>query len=352
MFLKLEIDGKKAEPGVMPIKIRKGSTQLTVQYELGSRKRKTDFPRGVNTADLIYLILPDRFANANPDNDVIEGMKQANIDRQGIKQRHGGDLEGIMAHLDYVQELGATSLWLNPVLENDQPAESYHGYAATDLYRVDRRLGSNELFRDLVDSCHARGIKMIMDVVHNHVGNEHFFIRDLPASDWIHQFDTFTKSSFRAPTLLDPYASEFDRNLMANGWFDEHMPDLNQKNPHLATYLIQNNLWWITYADLDGFRIDTYAYPDQKFMAKWAKAILTEYPDFTLFAETWVHGVPVQAWFTEKTAHKDFDNAMQGVTDFQLYYAINHALTNPFGWTEGLSRIYYTLAKDYIYKGC
>jgi glycosidase len=195
------------------------------------------------------------------------------------------------------------------------------------------------------------GMKVIMDIVHNHVGDQHWFIKDLPERNWVHQFDEFTKTTYRAPTLMDPYASERDKRLMADGWFDTHMPDLNQDNDHLARYLTQNNLWWIEYAGIDGFRIDTYAYPDQDYMADWCKTIRTHYPRFTFFAETWVHGVPVQAWFTEKTGFKTGeDSHLPGVTDFQLHYALNDALTKDFGWTDGVARLYYTLAKDFVYE--
>jgi glycosidase len=349
LFVKIAIDPSLAKAGLYNLLVRKGGQTASIRYELKERESQTDRIQGVRTEDLIYLIMPDRFANGDLQNDEVPSMKQSKTNREGQYQRHGGDLQGVMDHLDYLQELGITTLWLNPIEEIDQPEESYHGYATTDHYRVDPRLGSNQLYFELVEACHERGMKVIRDVVYNHLGNEHYLIRDLPARDWVHQFDTFTRTTYRAPTLLDPYASEADRKLMADGWFDHHMPDLNQDNPEVANYLIQNSIWWIEYTGIDGYRIDTYAYPDQRFMAELGKRLRKEYPRLTLFGETWVHGVPVQAWFTEKMAGKDFDSYLPGVTDFQLYYAINDALSQPFGWTEGLSRLYYTLAKDYLY---
>lgn len=349
LFLRLKMaPGVKA--GKIPIKLKGGNVRTTIDYELRSRSQAEAQPRGLDGSDLIYLIMPDRFANGNPENDVIGGTTQPEVDRKDIAARHGGDLKGIIDHLDYIQDLGITTLWLNPEIENDQPDESYHGYAATDFYAIDPRLGTNALYLELCKAANSRGIKMIRDVVFNHVGNEHWFIKDLPDPNWVHPHDSFVKTNYRATTLLDPYAADADRKLFSDGWFDTHMPDLDQRHPRLATYLIQNSIWWIEYAGLAGFRIDTYAYPDQVFMQKWAQAILKEYPDFTLFGETWVHGAPVQAFFTGKTKTRpNFDTHLSGVTDFQLYYAINEAMNGDFGWTDGVCRIYYSLAKDYLY---
>jgi len=350
LFVNLRIDNSVAQPGLVPILFTNGQNQLTVQYQLEAKGQDPNRIQGLSTSDLVYLIMPDRFANGDPSNDIVEGMEQVESSRTETYQRHGGDLKGIMDHLDYIEELGATALWLNPAEENNQPEESYHGYAATDHYLIDARLGTNQLYKQLVDELHKRDMKMVRDVVFNHVGDQHWFIKDLPSRDWVHQWPEFTKTTYRAPVHLDPYSSEFDRKIMMEGWFDTHMPDLNLDNPHLAKYFIQNSLWWIEWAGIDAYRIDTYAYPEQEFMADWAKAILKEYPQFALFGETWVHGTPIQSWFTEGIANKSFDSYLPGVTDFQLYYAINHALTNNFGWTEGVARIYYTLAKDYVYK--
>ena len=351
LFVLISI-GSNCKPGDFDIKIKLGEETKTYPYALYERNKGATLAyEGLNQQDVLYLIMPDRFANGDTSNDSVEGMMQTGVDRSKMYFRHGGDLQGIIDNLDYLQDLGVTAIWINPVQENDQPYESYHGYAITDHYTIDKRFGTNELYRQLVSICHEKGIKIIMDIIHNHVGDQHYFIRDLPALDWIHQHDTFWKTTYKDQVLMDPYASVYDYGQMADGWFDNHMPDLNQKHPQLARYLIQNNLWWVEYAGINGYRIDTYAYPDQQFMSDWGKAMQAHYPRLTLFAETWVHGSPNQSWFTsENNALKGFDSHMPAVTDFQLYYAINEALTVPQGWTEGVSRLYTTLSHDYLYK--
>lgn len=323
-----------------------------ISYELLPHPRKDWKNRQqLSQQDLIYLIMPDRFANGDPTNDVVPGMNETHLNRKKFFFRHGGDLQGIIDKLDYLQDLGVTALWLNPVLENNQPYASYHGYAVTDHYRIDRRFGTNGKYKELVAKAHAKGIKIIMDVIFNHVGDEHYLMRDLPGFDWIHQWPEYTKTTYRAPTLLDPNASHYDRKMMTDGWFDKHMPDLNQKNKHLANYLIQNSIWWTLWSDQDAYRIDTYAYADGDFAAEWNRRLLEEIPHLGIYGETWVHGPGVQAWFTGgRGIHQDFDTNLPGVTDFQLYYAIQEALGRAPGWTEGVNRIYYTLAQDYLYK--
>jgi neopullulanase len=348
LFLQINI-APDAQPGEVPIVFTQGKQALTVAYQLRGRRQPLSPLPTLSSEDFIYLIMPDRFANGDLSNDVVPSMLQPEAQREGILQRHGGDLQGIIDQLGYFEELGVTALWLNPPEENDQPHESYHGYAITDHYRIDPRFGDNDTYLELVEKAHERGIKVVRDVIYNHVGDQHYFIQDLPSQDWVHQFDTFTKTTYRAPTLMDPYASEQDRRLMSDGWFDKHMPDLNQDNPHVARYLIQNSLWWIEHFGVDAYRIDTYAYPDQRFMAEWAKAIKREYPDFMFFGETWVHGTPIQAWFTSHAKNKPFDSHLPGITDFQLQYAIIDALNQDFGWTSGLTRLYYILAQDYLY---
>jgi glycosidase len=323
---------------------------VVIPYELKARVNRPGWPSGLSQSDLIYLLMPDRFSNGDPSNDVVQGMKQTGINRDSMFWRHGGDLKGVMNHLDYLQDLGITALWINPVLENDQPKESYHGYAITDHYRVDRRFGDNELFRQLSENCGKKGIKMVMDVVYNHVGNEHYLYKKLPWQNWIHaQPEGFQRTSYRAPVLTDPYASEADKRIMTDGWFDKHMPDLNQKDPHLAAYLIQNSIWWIEYAGLDAFRIDTYAYPDLAFMKDLLARIFKEYPKFSVFGETWVDGAPVQVFFHQNKIDAEFKSNLPGVTDFQLYYGIQEALTKEMGWTEGVARLYHTMATDYLH---
>jgi glycosidase len=348
LFINLQILSS-TKSGTFPIKFTgRDRKVITYNYELKTRVPQT---RGVTNKDLIYLIMPDRFANGDPTNDQVAGMKDKNFNRDSMYYRHGGDLQGIINQLPYLQDLGVTTLWLNPVLENDMYVTSYHGYANTENYRVDRRFGNNELYRKLSADCHKRGMKMIKDLVHNHIGNQHFLFLVPPAQDWFHQWPSYTGTTYKDQALFDPYAAKADQKRMSNGWFDKHMPDVDQNNPMVKKYITQSHIWWIEYAGLDGFRLDTYAYNDLKFMAEWGKAIATEYPTFTFFGETWVHGTANQVFFTEgNTVNQHFDTHLQGVTDFQTYFAINETLTGKFGWTEGVNRLYTVLASDYQYK--
>lgn len=351
LFLTLEID-RETLPGIVPIKLKGLTYNRTIEYTLKERRVSTDHITPVNKEDVIYLLMPDRFANGDYSNDIIEGMQQKEIDREKMYFRHGGDIRGIIDHLDYIQDLGFTAIWLNPVQTNDQPYASYHGYAITDHYEIDPRLGNISLYNQLSEELHRRGMKLIMDIVHNHTGDQHFFIKDLPTEDWIHQPDTFMRSNFRDPIIIDPYASEYDFKQMNQGWFDNHMPDLNQRHPLLATYLTQNNIWWIENSGLDGYRIDTYFYPDPDFMTQWTHDIKEEYPDFYLAGEVWVQTQPILASFTEGNNIKSNNSPtkLDGVTDFALYYALIEAFTREQGWMEGISRLYYTIAQDFFYK--
>lgn len=349
LFITLEINAKAPQQKV-PLIFSKGEYTFTHEFPVLRRNRAVK-AQGVNSRDVVYLIFPDRFANGDPSNDNVPGMLQG-LQRDSLTGRHGGDLKGIKDHLDYLQDLGITAIWLNPELENDQADASYHGYALTDHYRVDRRLGTNEQLRELVGECHRRGIKVVRDVVLNHIGDNHYWMKDLPAKDWLNQWPVYTRTSYRAPTLLDPYASEFDKKHFSDGWFDRRMPDLNQRNPHVANYLIQQAIWWIEYAGLDDLRIDTYTYSDQEFCSRWCDALREEYPNLGMFGEVWEHAVPVQGFFADDQPMQraGFDSNLPGVVDFQLCFAIREALTRGQGWTEGVARIYYTLAQDYFYK--
>jgi glycosidase len=273
-------------------------------------------------------------------------------DRRVPDGRHGGDLKGIADHLDYISDLGFSAIWLNPELENDQVEGSYHGYAVTDHYRVDRRLGTNEELRSLIGACHERGIKVIRDVVLNHIGDNHYWMKDPPARDWFNQWPEFTRTTYRAPALVDPYASAHDRRRFQDGWFDRRMPDLNQRNPHVANYLIQQAIWWVEYAGFDDFRIDTYTYSDQAFCSRWCRALRDEYPDLGMVGEIWENGVVMQGFFADNQPMQraGFDSELPGVVDFQLCFAIREALTREQGWTEGISKVYYTLARDFFYQ--
>ena len=339
-----------AKPGVYNLAFNFGRQTVNFKYELLQRKSNSKDVKGINQSDLIYLIMPDRFSNANPSNDMIYSFNQRNINRDSILCRHGGDILGIINHLDYVNDLGATAIWLNPVQENNQPKESYHGYAITDHYQIDKRLGSLDDYNRMVKAAHDREMKVIMDIVFNHTGNEHYLYKEQPSADWFHQFKQFTRTNYRATSIMDPYASEYDKNLMQNAWFDKHMPDLNQKNEHLANYLITNSIWWIETTGINGFRVDTWAYPDQDFMKAWTAAIRKEYPQFTIFGEVWEHGPAIQAQFAKNIYSGKYHGEMPGIIDFELYYAINNALTKDFGWTEGAASIYYTLAQDFLYQ--
>jgi glycosidase len=328
-----------------------GKNAKRYSFELLGKKSIRSQEEYVNASDLIYLIMPDRFANGDYSNDIIPSMNQKEIDRTKMFFRHGGDLKGIVNNLDYLKHLGVTTLWLNPIFENDQPYASYHGYAITDHYNIDRRLGDNKQFRFLCDTMKSLKMKMVMDIVHNHFGDQHDFILDLPSESWIHNWPTFTRSNYRDQVWYDPYSSDYDQSLMKNGWFDFHMPDINQQNKHVERFFIQNHIWWIEYAKISGYRLDTYAYCDQVFMSNWAKAILDEYPNFCLFSETWVHGPAAQAWFSQgKKNLKSFNSNMPALTDFQSYFSIIEALQKPQGWVEGAARLYTNTAQDYLYE--
>ncbi|WP_115373103.1 glycoside hydrolase family 13 protein [Adhaeribacter pallidiroseus] len=351
LFVDLTI-ATTATPGKFLINFEKvGAKKLTYTYELKQRDTSPNRIQGVTSKDLVYLIMPDRFANGDKTNDVVKEMQETTLNRDTLITRHGGDLQGIINHLDYLQDLGVTALWINPVLENDQPKYSYHGYANTENYKIDRRFGTNELYKKLVEACHKRGMKVIKDLVHNHFGNQHWAIKDMPAADWVHEWPQFTRTSYKDQVLFDPYAAPEDKKRMTDGWFDTHMPDINQNNPFVRNYITQSHIWWIEYAGLDGFRLDTYAYNDADFMAEWGKAIKAEYPQFTFFGETWVQGVPNQVYFTQgNTVNRGFDTQLPGVTDFQTYWAIIEAMNGKFGWNDGVTKLYTTLASDYQYQ--
>ncbi len=352
LFVLVDI-GLGTKPGTMQIELSNddGVVTKSYSYELKARNKQMAKAQGVTAEDFIYLIMPDRFANGDRGNDSVDGMRQQGVDRENVFFRHGGDLIGVMEHLDHLESMGVTALWLNPVLENDQPYESYHGYAVTDHYAIDARFGDNAQYAQLVQLAHERGIKVVMDVIFNHTGDQHWFIQDLPDRNWIHQWeDGLRPISYRAPVHMDPYAAESDFVAVTESWFDKHMPDLNQQHPQLANYLIQNSIWWTEFSGQDGFRIDTYAYCDQEFMGDWNRRMLQEYSDIGIFAETWVHGTGIQSWFTEGARAGRHESSLPGVTDYQMYYALLEALSQPQGWTSGVSRLYYVLAQDYLYK--
>lgn len=337
------------KPGVFPITFTSGKKKRIVQYELKAREKSSAEFTGFDASDVIYLITPDRFANGDESNDSHPAMVEK-LNRSEPFGRHGGDLKGIENNLGYIKDLGVTALWLNPILENNQPHSSYHGYAITDFYKVDPRFGTNESYKALTQKAHGLGIKMIQDMVFNHSGSQHWFVKDLPARDWIHQFPEYTNSNYRLSTSIDPYASKADVDKMQQGWFDKHMPDLNQHNKLLATYLIQNSIWWVEYAQLDGIRMDTHPYPYKDFMADWCKAVMTEYPNFNIVGEVWEERVLLTSYFQRNAANSDaYEGHLPSVTDFPLKSALNTAFNEKDGWEEGLTRIYYALIQDFAY---
>jgi glycosidase len=352
VFLDLVIE-KNAMPGVRNLKFNVPGSDLKINYELRARNKEDGKSRikGITSADFIYLIMPDRFSNGDPSNDRVAGMKDQSLNRDTIFERHGGDLKGIENKLDYLQDLGVTALWLNPVNENDMPHRTEHGYAFTNHYKIDPRLGGEKAYHDLINDLHKRGMKIIQDAVYNHTGIEHFLYRDMPDSSWFHKWPKYTQTSYKDQPLFDPHASASDKKLMSDGWFVPSMPDINQNNPFFATFLIQHAIWSTEEYGLDGWRIDTYAYNDLDFMNRCNKALLDEFPQLYMFGETWVHGVINQAYFTENTFTIPFKSNLPGVTDFQTHlYGILPALKEPFGWTEGVSKLYTTLAQDVVYK--
>ncbi|MGG9962944.1 alpha-amylase family glycosyl hydrolase [Ferruginibacter sp. SUN106] len=325
---------------------------ITLEYELKPRRKNLgkDFAQGVTSKDFIYLILPDRFSNGDESNDRIPGMRDQSLRRDTVFNRHGGDFKGIQNHLDYLEQLGVTTIWLNPVLENDMPNRTEHGYAFTDHYTIDRRLGGEKAYQELIDATHAKGMKIIQDAVYNHVGLYHITVQDQPMKDWLHQWDTYTNTTYKDQVIFDPYASKKDVKQMTDGWFTKQMPDLNQNNPYVANFLIEHAIWTVENFGIDGWRIDTYAYNDLEFMNRCNKALMDEYPQLTIFGETWYHGVPNQSYFVQNNYNIPFKSNLQACTDFQTLWGITDAMTKDFGWTDGVNNLYTTLAQDFVYK--
>jgi glycosidase len=351
LFLDLEIS-PSAKPGVFNILFAKAGTgNLQYRYELKQRDHSPNRAQGVTSKDLIYLLMPDRFSNGDPKNDSIVGMREQGINRNNTVRRHGGDIQGIINHLDYLKDLGVTAIWLTPAVENDEPSASYHGYAVTDYYKIDPRYGTNELYKKFVDKSHSLGLKVVMDLVHNHAGTEGYTIMDMPMKSWVHQWPKYTNSNFRDAVVMDPHASPKDRKIMLDGWFDRRMADMNENNPYVQNFLTQNHLWWIEYAGVDGFRLDTYPYNDGPYMADWAKKVKTEFPHFSIFGETLVWSVANQAYFTQgNTVNRGFDTQLPGITDGVMKEAIYEALNGKEGWTDGVNRLYAVVAQDFMYQ--
>ena len=349
LFVTVEIAGD-AKPGSVDIEfVEAGKVVAAHAWRLHAREPGSAQRRGFDARDAIYLITPDRFANGDPTNDSVAGMTET-ANRANPNGRHGGDIAGIRQHLDYIAGLGFTQLWPTPMLENNQPAYSYHGYAITDLYRTDPRMGSNEEFRALSREAKAKGVGIVMDVVLNHIGSKHWWMRDLPARDWINNGAKFAPTNHRRTTIQDPHAAPADRAAFTDGWFVDAMPDLNQRNPRLARYLIQNTLWWIEYAGLSGIREDTFGYADASFLSAWGKAVLDEYPNFTMVGEEWsINPAVVAHWQRGKHNRSGHVPCMPSMMDFPAHIALRTALTQPEGWETGWIGLYEMLANDFLY---
>jgi len=339
-------------PGTFPIKfIKAGEKALSYNYELKKRDHSPGRAQGVTDKDLIYLIMPDRFSNGDPSNDSFSNMRETGINRDSMFARHGGDIQGVMNHLDYLKDLGVTAIWLTPAIENDEPHASYHGYAVTDHYKIDPRFGTNALYKQFVEKCHSMGLKVVMDLVHNHAGTEGYTISDMPMKSWVHQWPKYTKSNFRDAADMDPHGSPMDKKIMQDGWFDHRMADMNENNPYLQNFLTQNHIWWVEYSGVDGFRLDTYPYNDLPYMAKWAVDVKAEFPHLSIFGETLVWSAANQAFFTEgNTVNQGFDTHLPGVTDGVWKEAVYEALNGKEGWTDGVNRLYSVMAQDFLYK--
>ena len=349
LFADVEI-APNAEPGTYYIVFTKDGESFKYPYEIAAREKGSAERRSFTTADMIYLIMPDRFANGDESNDSVECMADK-LARERKSGRHGGDIQGVIDHLDYISELGATYIWTTPFLADNAPRGSYHGYAASDYYHIDPRFGSNELYRTLVAKANEKGLGIIMDMVPNHCGTEHWWMDDLPFQDWIHQFDTYTGTNVAFSTNMDPNASRKDLYIQESGWFVPSMVDMNLDNPYVLKYFIQWAIWWIEYAGLDGFRVDTYPYNEKQPAADWCEAIMNEYPNFNIVGECWTPSIPQLAYWQGGNANKDgFDSHLPSIMDFPLHDAMRAGLAedNP-GWGQGMTRVYDILSHDFVY---
>ena len=348
VYLRLD---KNVKPGKMPLTFTQGKKKFVKEYELKARAKKGCEHKGFDASDALYLLMPDRFANGNPDNDQIAGMAEYKVDRNDPNARHGGDLAGIEQHLDYFSDLGVTALWFTPVLENNMTGGSYHGYATTDYYKVDPRFGSNEEYKQLIEKSHTRGIKIVMDMIFNHCGSENYLYKDMPSKDWFNFKGNYVQTSFKTATQLDPYASDYEKKIAVDGWFSQVMPDFNQRNRHVATYLIQSSIWWIEYAGINGIRQDTHPYADFDMMAHWCKAVNEEYPKFNIVGETWLgSNVLISYWQKDSKLTYPKNTYLPTVMDFPLMEHMNRAFDEETtDWNGGLCRLYEYLSQDIVF---
>lgn len=349
LFVDLKLD-EAVKPGKFDIHFKvKNKEVASYAYELLQRSANSAERVGFNSSDVICLITPDRFVNGDPGNDEVEGMKEG-LDRTYNYGRHGGDLRGIINSLDYLQDLGYTAVWLNPVLENDMSEASYHGYACTDFYKADARYGGNAEYVELKKELDKRGMKLIMDLIFNHCGSEHWWMSDMPMKDWINNYPDYKITNHRRTVNQDPHASKSDIDAMVNGWFVPTMPDMNQKNPFMAKYLIQNSIWWIEYVGLEGIRQDTWPYPDKNMMSVWTKELLEEYPNFNVVGEEWsMNPAIVSYWQKGKYNSDGYKNYAPSMMDFPLQSAVAQGLRNDENWDNGLIQIYEAISNDFQY---
>ena len=367
-YLLVYLNLKGAKPGEVTLTFsNKNGKKTTKKFQLKAREMAGADRKGFDISDVLYMLMPDRFAYCKPKKDVIKGMEDQLCNRNEPSLRHGGDLEGLRQHLDYFTDLGVTALWLTPVLENDRPADggkhsTYHGYATTDYYRVDPRFGTNEEYKALVDECHKKGLKVVMDMIFNHCGDYHPWakhtridengktIKDYPSKDWFNSPNYGLQTSYKLTPVLDPYASKVDMKETVDGWFVPSMPDLNQRNPHVIKYLIQNSIWWIETVGIDGIRMDTYPYADRQAMADWMKVLNKEYPNFNTVGETWVTEPAYTAAWQKDSKLSDINSNLKTVMDFAFFDRLSHAKNEETDdWWKGWNRIYNSLCYDYLY---
>jgi glycosidase len=351
VFVTIETKGVKA--GTYDVHFKsKNKTVFTQKYELKARKENSKYRKSFTSADVMYLIMPDRFANGDPSNDSHPSTIEK-VNRNFDGGRHGGDIQGIINNLDYIKDLGATSLWPTPMLEDNDSTYSYHTYGQSDVYKIDPRYGTNEDYKRLAAEMHKRDLKLIMDYVTNHWGAAHWMMKDLPTYTWIHQFPGYSQTNYRMSTQMDPNVAQIDFKNCMDGWFVKSMPDLNQSNPLVLNYLTQNALWWIEYADLDGFRVDTYSYNDKEGIAKWTKAITDEYPNFNIVGEVWLHDqAQISYWQKDSkiSAIQSYNTHLPSVMDFTLHDVFGNVFheTNP-NWNDGMIKVYDNFVNDFLY---
>ena len=359
LFLLLDVSKISKETN-FNIKLKKGKRKISIPYSLNTRRSSKDQAKRLIAADAIYLITPDRFRNGNPKNDDISRYKER-PNRSDEYGRHGGDLEGIIQSLDYIQDIGFNTVWLNPVVENDMKSQSYHGYATTDYYNIDKRFGGNEQYETLRDELQSKNMFLIMDMIANHCGSYHWWMDDLPFDDWLNNQEEYISnpdsfniySNHRKTTIRDPYTNKADRNGMIHGWFVQTMPDLNQRNTQMSRYIIQNSIWWVEKMNLAGIRQDTYSYPEEQFLSDWSCALMNEYPKLFIVGEEWTDNPLIAAYWQKKNDNKPTlsseSSCLPSVMDFPLLMVVNKGMKAEETWNTGFSKLYEHMVNDRLY---